>query len=66
MDISLDIIVTVIKKLTEVNNIHVQGTVCQNFNLGFGFYFMSKKWATFIDFLKHFFLNCIKLKLGPK
>ena len=37
----------------------------QIFYLGSSFYFMTKKRETFGVFLKHFFLNFIKQKLGP-
>ena len=42
MDISLNIKVTCIKSLTQVNNTHVQGTVSQNFHLGLSFYLMLR------------------------
>ena len=40
MDISPDIIVTEIRFSTEVNNMHMQGTVSQNLCLSLSFYFI--------------------------
>ena len=42
MDISLNIYTLVMKFYTGVLNILLEGTVSQIFNLGLGFYFMTK------------------------
>ena len=39
-DISLIIEITVIKSYTDVENIHMEGTVSQNSYLGLSFYFI--------------------------
>ena len=66
MEISANIIVTEIKFSTEINNIHMQGTMSQIFYLGLSFFFYIKKRVTFSDFFKHHFLHYIKKELGPK
>ena len=66
MDISLNIEVSTIKFSTGVDKNHMQGTVSQILYLGLGFYFMAKKRVTFCYFLKHYFQDYIKQKLGPK
>ena len=38
-----------------MDNIHLEGTVSQNFNLGPGFYFMSKNGKIFTIFCKIIF-----------
>ena len=66
MDISLNIYTLVIKVYTGVLNIPFEGSVSQISELGPGFYFMTKKRVTFGHFLKLYFQDFIKLKLGPK
>ena len=52
--------------LTDVQNIHMEGTVSQIFDLGLSFYLIPKKRVTFVQFLKLNFLDFIKQKLRPK
>ena len=66
MDISLNIYTLVIKLYTGVPYIPLEGTMSQIFYLGPGFHFMIKKRVTFGYFLKLYFQDFIKLKLGPK
>ena len=66
MDISLDIKVTYIRFSAYVQNIHMEGTVSQIFDLGFSFCFILKKRVTFCHFLKVNFPDFIKQKVRPK
>ena len=66
MDISLNIYTLAITFYTGVFDIPLEGSVSQIFYLGPGFYFMTKKRVTFGHFLKLYFQNFIKLKLGPE
>ena len=55
MDILLNIYTLVIQFYTEILNIPLERTVSQIFDLGPGFYFMTKKRVTFAHFVKLYF-----------
>ena len=66
MDISLNIYTLVIKFYTGALNIPLRGTVSQIILFRPWFSFYDKKRVTFGHFLKLYFQDFIKLKLGPK
>ena len=66
MDISRDIHTLVMKFYAGALNIPLDGNLSQIFDLGPGFYFMTKKQVNFGHFLKLYFQDFMKLKLGPK
>ena len=64
----MNIVLAFTKSLIFKENILMQGTVSQNFDLGLSFNFMTKK-RNFCHFLLYFtimdFLHVTKQKLGP-
>ena len=66
INISLNIYTLLIIFYTGVRNITLEGFVSQISYLGHGFYFMIKKRVTFGHFLKLYFQDFIKSKLGHK
>ena len=63
MDISVTNNSILIKFCPCVDNIYMEGTVSQNFDIGPSFYFMTKKRETFCIFSKFNFLHFIKQKV---
>ena len=55
----------ILKVYHHVLNIHVKGTMSQNFKMGPGFLFYVKKREDFYYFFIIIFLDFIKRKLGP-
>ena len=64
-DFSLNIGNTLSQFYRFIDNIHMEGTVSQNFDIGPSFIFIQKKREDFDYFFMIIFLHFIKQKLGP-
>ena len=66
MNISLNIGVSTITFSTGIDKNHMEETRVSDFLFRLWFLFYGKKRVTFCSFFKHYFLDYIEQKLGPK